>query len=183
LIVRGLVSPELACELRDCIDNTMLAREENYTSGESPWNYVSPYINTRPGKFAVTDEAQAQRAEVKKGSIWVAESPRTMQRLIQLYDNLGLRAILTEYFAEPPALSVRKWVLRKIAPNAIEAGWHQDGQFMGTDFHSVNMWLPLSECGGNAKAAGLEIMPTPRRKIHETGTHGASFQWTVGKGP
>jgi hypothetical protein len=178
-----LVSPEVAAELRTCIDSTIQAREENGVTEESPWNYVSPYMDAKPGHFLVKDEAaRAKRAEVKKGSIWVAESPRMMQRLIELYDDIGLKTVLTEYFAERPALSVRKWVLRKIAPNAIEAGWHQDGQFMGTNFHSVNMWLPLSECGGGTEASGLEIMPTPLRTIHETGTHGAAFQWTVGKG-
>jgi hypothetical protein len=132
--------------------------------------------------FVGKDEAaKAKRAEVKKGSIWVAESPRMMQRLIELYDDIGLKTVLTEYFAERPSLSVRKWVLRKISPIAFATGWHQDGQFMGTDFHSVNMWLPLSECGGDTDAPGLEIMPTPRRKIHETGTQGAAFAWTVGK--
>lgn len=181
LIVRGLVATAVTDYLRECIENTIRAREIGDAVDDSPWNYRSPYITGEPTKFATKSAEDAEkRAKVKKGSIWVAESPRTMQRLIDLYGEIGLREILTEYFAEAPSLSVRKWVLRKIEPIRMSTGWHQDGRFMGTDFHSVNMWLPLSECGEGAKAAGIDLIPTPTRIIHETGTQGAPFQWAVG---
>ena len=178
MIVRGLVSPEVTAALKECIDNTIQAREADEVE-DSPWDYESPHITGKPKKFGSKDEEK--RAKVKKGSIWVAESPRTMQKLIELYKALGLKEVLTDYFAEPPALSVRKWVLRRILPDANPADWHQDGRFMGTDFRSVNMWLPLVECGGGANAAGMEIIPSQRREIHETGTRGAAFQWSVGR--
>lgn len=180
LIVRGFVSEQVTAQLKACIDNTIQARGESDEADNSPWDYASPQITGKPKKFGTKNEEK--RAKVKKGSIWAAESPRTMQKLIELYGELGLREVLTEYFAEPPVLTVRKWVLRRILPDGNEAGWHQDGRFMGTDFNSVNMWLPLSECGEGANAAGLEIIPNQKREIHETGTQGAAFQWTVGKG-
>ncbi len=179
LIVRGLVDRAVTDELIEYIDNTIEARERHDEAHDSPWDYTSPFMEGRPNKFASKDEKK--RAKVKKGSIWVPESPRTMQRLIEVYESIGLRSILTEYFAEPPALSVRKWVLRRIAPDSMEAGWHQDGKFMGTDYNSVNMWLPLTECGEGANAAGMEILPVQSREIFETGGEGAAFNWTVGK--
>ena len=177
LIVRNLVPREVTGELIDHIENTIAAREQDDEA--SPWDYQSPFVTGKPGQFQSKDAAK--RAKVKKGSIWVPESPRTMQRLIELYDEIGLRAILSDYLGEAPALSVRKWVLRRIMPDAMEAGWHQDGKFMGTEYNSVNMWLPLSECGEGARAAGMEIMPNLSREIFETGTRGAAFKWTVGK--
>jgi hypothetical protein len=181
LIVRGLISTEAIDYLKECIENSIKARENEGPTDDSPWNYRSPYITGEPTKFATKSAQDAEkRAKVKKGSIWVAESPRTMQRLIELYGEIGMREVLSEYFGEAPSLSVRKWVLRKIEPIKMSTGWHQDGRFMGTDFHSVNLWLPLSECGEGTKAAGIELIPTPTRQILETGTRGAPFQWTVG---
>ena len=180
LLVRGLVPQEITQELKEAIDTTILAREQENQTDTSPWKYVSPHMKGRPSNFGAKDATK--RTAVKKGSIWVAESPRIMQRLIELYGELGLRSVLTEYFAEPPVLSAKKWVLRKIAPDAIPADWHQDGRFLGTDFHSVNMWMPLSECGAGADAAGLETIPSAHRKIYETGTQGAAFDWSVGRG-
>lgn len=184
MVVRGLISADLAEELKGHIDKTIKAREDIDENDNSPWHYESPFIHGTPKKFVTDGNAhqEAERAKVKKGSIWVAESPRMMQRLIALYEQLGLRSVLSEYFGEPPSLSARKWVLRKIAPNAVEADWHQDGRFMGSNFHSVNLWLALSECGAGSQAAGMEIIPNQSREIYETGTKGAAFQWSVGKG-
>ena len=89
--------------------------------------------------------------------------------------------MLHDYFNEAAVLSVRKWVLRSVPPmKGGNKGWHQDGRFMGQDIKSINLWVALSECGEGAKAPGLELVADNRRQIHETGTHGAWLDWTVG---
>jgi ectoine hydroxylase-related dioxygenase (phytanoyl-CoA dioxygenase family) len=101
--------------------------------------------------------------------------------LLALYERLGLPSLLENYFGEPARLSVKKWVLRKMAPKKNgNAGWHQDGRFLGEHIRSVNLWLALSDCGGGAPAPGMDLLVDGRREIHPTGTDGAWFDWTVG---
>ena len=67
------------------------------------------------------------------------------------------------------ALSVNKCVLRRVPPDARES-WHQDGAFLGGDIRTVDVWVALSDCGGDTDAPGLEIVP--RRLEHVVSTDG-----------
>ena len=51
---------------------------------------------------------------------------------------------------------------------------------MGSGIRSVNLWVAVSDCGPGTSAPGLELVADNRRIIHETGTQGAFFDWTVG---
>ncbi len=116
---------------------------------------------------------------VKAGGIWAADSPRVMQQVFDLYEELSLHSILQEYLGEPPCVSVRKWVLRRVGKLAGESDWHQDGSFMGAYVRSCNLWIALSHCGGDLDTPGIELVPRRFNEIVATGTDGARFDWTV----
>ena len=114
------------------------------------------------------------------GGVWAADSPRGMFDVMELYRELQLKKLLADYFGEAPCLSVKKWVLRRVDPIAGEADWHQDGAFMGKDVHSMNLWIALSDCGGDSINPGIDLVPKRLEHIVQTGTDGARFDWTVG---
>lgn len=183
VIVRGLLSPSDVSEFRGLIDRALDARHEFELSqgrrSGAPWYERSPRANRGPVQFPKLGKGGASRA----GAIWAVDSPPVACRLIELYRRLGLPRLMEDYFGEPAALSVRKWVLRCMEPsNGGQAGWHQDGKFMGDDIRTINMWIALTDCGGDADAPGMEIVTGGERAIYETGTEGAPFDWTVGQG-
>jgi hypothetical protein len=114
------------------------------------------------------------------GAFLVADSPETMFDLIELFEQIGLRDLMTMYFGERPALLARKWTLRRVRHDAPMGDWHQDGAFLGKDIRSLNVWISLSCCG--IDAPGLEIVGRRLHDIVQTGTDGAFFDWSVGHG-
>jgi len=180
-IVRGLLPLERAAELRALIDRVVAARRQPDLAPpreeSAAWYVRSAEVRGTPAQFfASPDEPLTESS-----SIWVADSPRVACELLDLYGELGLSHLLQSYFGEPARLSVKKWVLRKIAPKLKgDAGWHQDGQFLGEGIQTVNMWLALSDCGGAAPAPGIDLVIDGSRELHPTGTDGAWFDWTVG---
>ncbi|CAA0110849.1 Uncharacterised protein [Halioglobus japonicus] len=111
------------------------------------------------------------------GSAMCVEAPSVAEALLQLYEKQGIKQLMTEYLKEPPCLSAKKWVLRRSKLPVAEAGWHQDGAFMGTNLNSLNMWLPLNECGGTTGAPGLDVVP--QRLYEIASAEGAQFNWSV----
>ncbi|MDO8862505.1 hypothetical protein Q6D67_12410 [Haliea sp. E1-2-M8] len=180
-IVRQLVDTERSAQLRELVDRVVAAREQPDRAppreDAAAWYARSAEVRGAPARFFASPGESVSASS----SIWVADSPRVACELLDLYASLGLPDLLQAYFGEPARLSVKKWVLRKIAPdNVAEAGWHQDGRFLGEDIQTVNMWLALSDCGGAAPAPGLDIVVNGQREIYPTGTAGAVFDWTVG---
>ena len=53
-------------------------------------------------------------------------------QLLELFAEIRIAQVLSDYFGERPALSVQKWTLRRIPPDTL-TGWHQDGAFLGTE--------------------------------------------------
>lgn len=183
LIVRGLMDEERARTMQRNIDRTFDAACEyaKDTAVESPWFRRSPEVSFKgnPIDFGALANGEARRPP----AVWASDSPTAAYQMIDFYREVGLHRILADYFAEPAVLSVRKWVLRCLAPdNGAEAGWHQDGRFLGENIRTVNLWLSLSDCGADAPAPGIEIVVDSDKTIHETGTHGAPLNWTVGQG-
>lgn len=111
------------------------------------------------------------------GSAMCVEAPSVAESLLQLYEAHGLKQLMTEYLGEPPCLSVKKWVLRRSILPVSEAGWHQDGAFMGTNLNSLNMWIPLNTCGAATGAPGLDVVP--QRLYEIASAEGAQFNWSV----
>jgi ectoine hydroxylase-related dioxygenase (phytanoyl-CoA dioxygenase family) len=111
------------------------------------------------------------------GSAMCVEAPSVAETLLQLYEAHGIKQLMTDYLGEPPCLSAKKWVLRRSKLPVTEAGWHQDGAFMGTRLNSLNMWIPLNECGGDTGAPGLDVVP--QRLYEIASAQGAQFNWSV----
>lgn len=111
------------------------------------------------------------------GSSMCVEAPSVAETLLKMYEAYGLRDIISDYFGEPPCLSCKKWVLRRSRLPVSEAGWHQDGAFMGTDINSINMWIPLTKCGGETGAPGMDVVPLRLNDI--ASAEGAQFHWSV----
>ncbi len=181
LIVRGLMDEKWIAPMRDNIDRVLQARMDFANDGKdgSPWYHRSDDVAGGPAQF------RGGERFTNIGSCWSIDSPPTAFQLIEFYREIGLPALLHDYFEEDAVLSVRKWVVRCAAPNnGASSGWHQDGYFLGdaTAIRTANLWIALTDCGGDADAPGIEIIPGGERKIYETGTRGSPFNWTVGQG-
>jgi Phytanoyl-CoA dioxygenase (PhyH) len=113
----------------------------------------------------------------ESGSAMCVEAPSVAEALLQLYEAHGLKELVGAYLGEPPCLSVKKWVLRRSKLPVAEAGWHQDGAFMGTNLNSINMWMPLNECGGETGAPGMDVVPLRLNSL--ASAEGAQFDWSV----
>ena len=48
---------------------------------------------------------------------------------------------------------------------------------MGTNLNSLNMWIPLNECGGTTGAPSMDVVPQRLNKIASAA--GAQFDWSV----
>jgi len=176
LLVRDLVPDTIIQTLKTDIDKALEGKEA-FAQGKrtpTPWFAPLPYLNNKY-KLGV-----GRKFIADTGGIWAADSPRGMAHVMELYRQLGLRKVLEDYLGDTPCVSVRKWVLRRVAPLDGEPDWHQDGRFMGEDVRSVNLWIALSDCGGDSDTPGIDIVPKRLDHITPTGTHGARFDWTVG---
>ena len=127
-----------------------------------------------------------ERAEAQSlGRNWVAgssavlacDSPRAVNDLLDLYEQIGLRRVVTEYLGERPVLSANKATLRYVPPES-GTDWHQDGAFLGKGIKALNIWVALTDCG--VDAPGLDVMPLRLDDVLPTGTGGAFFDWAVG---
>lgn len=180
LIVRGLMDEQTQEIMRANIDRTLAARmeaqDDESAQTDNPWYHRCSSVKGGPAQF------RGGQRYTNIGSVWSVDSPPTAFQLIQFFRKAGIPELLSAYFQEEPVLSVRKWVVRCAAPNnGASSGWHQDGRFLGNpDIRSANLWITLTDCGGDAAAPGLELVPGHERKIFETGTRGAPFDWTVG---
>ncbi len=181
LIVRNIMRPEWVEVIRESIDRTLEARralaEEEPGAEGNPWYFRCDSVNGGPAQF------RGGTRYTNIGSAWTVDSPPCAFQAIKFFREIGLPQLLTEYFEEQPVLSVRKWVVRCAAPNnGASAGWHQDGQFLGDAdaIRTANLWVALTDCGGDAQAPGMEMLSGTERKILEVGTRGAPFNWTVG---
>ncbi len=145
-------------------------------------NPVSAYFNP-PGNLRTImprkdkELGNTRSFHRESGSAMCVEAPSVAEALLQLYEVHGLKDLVGKYLGEPPCLSVKKWVLRRSRLPVAEAGWHQDGAFMGTNLNSINMWMPLNECGGETGAPGMDVVPQRLTRISTS--EGAQFDWSV----
>ena len=174
LLVRGLLDPAQVQLLVDDIDRTFDAYDA-FAAG-------APLSDTAPWFVPFEPEAgqEIPRDWIREGGgVAAVDSPRTLFDLIEIFDAVGVRDLVTKYLGEPPTMLAKKWTLRRVAPLR-PADWHQDGAFMGRSIHSIDVWVALSHCG--VDAPGLEIVARRFDDIVETGTEGAHFDWSVGPG-
>jgi hypothetical protein len=174
LAVRGLIPPERVAQLTAGIEAAMNACstwEGEPGTDTAPW--FVPF-ETGPGSSL----APERRWVTRGGGVWTVDSPRAMFDVLEAFAEIGLAGPLTGYLGERPALSVKKWTLRRV-PITSGTNWHQDGAFLGQGIRTVNFWLALSHCGDDAP--GLDVVPRRMEGILPTGTDGAMFDWSVGE--
>lgn len=172
VIVRELLDPPTIARLKDDIDRAFSAHDA-WAGMRRPrsldWFTPLPHYGAEHRTFA--READGLLA---------VESPPAFCDIVDLFEELGIRDLATEFLGEPPVLLANKWTLRRVRPDAGNPDWHQDGAFMGADIRSLDVWLALSDCGEDAP--GLDLVPRRLDHVVETGTEGAFMDWTVGHG-
>ena len=173
LLLRGVVDRP-GCEwLIDGIERAFASRERAGESGPGPEpEWYAPFV---PGP-GVKHVARQRKWVTSAGGLWTADSPRMTLRLIDAFASSGLLGTIEGYLGQRPAVSVNKWTLRKVEPGG-GSDWHQDGAFLGTDIRAMNIWMALSDCGRDAP--GMDLVTQRIDGIVETGTEGASFDWSV----
>jgi ectoine hydroxylase-related dioxygenase (phytanoyl-CoA dioxygenase family) len=97
--------------------------------------------------------------------------------LLEALEEVRWGDVLSDYLGERPALSVKKWTLRRV-PVDSGTNWHQDGAFLGS-VRTVNLWVALSDCGVTAPT--VDVVARRLDHLVETGTGGAFFDWSVGQ--
>src|SRR5262245_30637102 len=170
LLVRGLLAEHVE-RLVAGIDAAFTARARA-VSGEDGGSWYSPL---RLGR----DEARSLARHFVAGdnALLACDSPRLVNDILDLYERIGLRRVVTDYLHERPVLSANKCTLRHVR---LESGtdWHQDGAFLGEGIRALNVWVALSDCG--VDAPGLDLVPLRLDSVLPTGTGGAIFGWAVG---
>lgn len=179
LIVRDLLPEPAPRELGHIIDQVLDASARAITEGgdsvpRGPFHNPPEIL----GEVMTPMElGYSRHFHHDSGSAMCVEAPSVAEGLLDLYRQLGLHRVIADYLRDTPCVSAKKWVLRKTILPISEAGWHQDGSFMGTDINSLNLWMPLTHCGGTTGAPGLDVVP--RRLDSIVSARDALFDWSV----
>jgi hypothetical protein len=181
LLVRGLVSPDMADRLVQTIDTSFRACDEPGSAaapanGDWPSSWYRPFqpLPEYPGP------KEGHRGWVRSaGGVLAADSPPAFETMVSAFEQAGLREVIGGYLGERPILSVDKCTLRRVPLDLGHAEWHQDGSFLGDGIRTLNVWLALTPCGGDLPSPGLDLVPRRLDAIVPTGTEGAWFDWSV----
>jgi hypothetical protein len=175
LHVRGLVPESRASELVGLIDQAFEGSDANAAgapeSRTTPW--YEPFT-PRPEYSLGSGRSWVRN----QGGVWAADSPRVMFELLDTFEQVGLKSLITAYLGERPAFSANKSTLRRVSPSERGGDWHQDGAFLGQGIRALNIWLSLSHCG--LDAPGLDVVPRRLEGIVGAGTSGGNFSWSAG---
>ncbi len=128
------------------------------------------------GKLAL-GLASARSFAHDSGGCLAADSPRAMFLICDIFERCGITAIAENYLGETPVMSASKFMLWKVPPGP-EAGWHQDGRFLGEgmDIASLNVWTALTDCGESAPGMDL-VLDYPDHYI--LAAQDSAFDWAV----
>lgn len=191
VLVRGLVPEDRAKRLRDGIDAALAAHDaaEAGVSVDRGWydpismpdrvsQAASVAVSTPPGAFepAPMPEKLRRRFVRESGGLWTTYSPYMLFEHFELVDDVGIGKLMVDYLGERPLLSANKNTLRRVPPETVNGGWHQDGAFLGNHCGAFNFWLSLSRCGRDAP--GLDIVPRYFDHVLTPG-EGAQFDWSL----
>ena len=173
LLIRGVIEPDDAAEMAAEVERSFQARDTFLAgNGASEGGYYEEF------EPEAQYDLSAERSWVTGGGgIWGADSPRLMFDVLEKLERAGLQRLISDYLGERPAISVNKCTMRKVDPDT-GVGWHQDGAFLGDGVRAMNVWIALTRCGD--VAPGMDIVPRRLEEIVETGTRGATFDWSVG---
>jgi hypothetical protein len=171
LLVRQLLSPVSVERLVEGIKRAFACRDKHQDGAAiaqtTPW-----YVPFDPG-FSRADRFG------KRNYVRTVDSPRALFGLLAIFEEIGLSSIISAHLGERPALSANKCSLRRVPPDAGGTDFHQDGAFLGRDIRALNVWLPLSHCGGDADSRGLEFVPRRLDLVEESARDSAVFDWAV----
>lgn len=173
LIIRNLLSPSDVEILASSVTSAFDAFDQPNNLHE-PQSWFTP-LKTHNNM----GDLDSDRPWVREGGgVLAAESPRALYQLIEVFERAGIISLISEYFSERPALSVRKTTLRKTPPHIhSEFGWHQDGAFLGDEIRSLNVWVALTDCGVDSPS--MDMIPRRLEGLVPTGTEGAIFNWSI----
>lgn len=164
LIVRGLLDPDAVATARDALVRAK-SRQAAYFDAEADAEDDGWYA---PLPTARSRDPVIRRTQADHGSLWLADSPRATETVLPLLHAAEIPDVLTDHFGEPPLFSLQKSTLRSIAPEERLTTWHQDGAFMGAGIRTMNLWVALTDCGGDAPASGMEMIPRRLDEILDT---------------
>jgi hypothetical protein len=179
LCVRGFLPAERVARLVDGIEHTFDAFDA-WDQHQAGWDETAPWFDLLVPASGYPEDKLPRPYVRGSGGVWLADSPRMLFEVIEAFEELGLGSMIGEYLGERPAISAKKWTLRRVP---VDSGsvWHQDGAFMGAALRTVNVWVALSDCGGDdSPAPSLDVVPRRFDELVETGTHGAPFSTFVG---
>jgi len=183
LIVRGLLQEHEVTHFRDVVDQVVdscVEQEDDEGNPKGPDGFSRNPPQARKQLLPYPKLRNSRGFHRQSGSAMCIESASAAEQLLEFYSAKGLKTLIEAYLGQPPCLSALKWVLRRSKLPVAEAGWHQDGAFMGNDINSINMWIPLDTCGGETGAPGLDVVPRRLTEIVRPGEDSAVFSWSVG---
>lgn len=120
------------------------------------------------------DRVQRRATEVKRrliagqGGTWLADSPVGTAMVLDALVASGVVDAIRDHLGERPCFSLQKSTLRRSPPEHRHASWHQDGSFLGEGTRTINVWIALSDCGGDRPTPGLEVVPARMEEVLPT---------------
>jgi len=169
LLVRGLMDRDTALGLADDVEKSFAVRAElKGSSRRDPEGYYDELQPEKPYEVKKRDWIE------EGGGVLAADSPKMFFDMLDSFERVNLRNVIEGYLGERPAVTADKCTLRKATPDVVGA-WHQDGKFMGDDIRAMNVWLALSECGGDYPAPGMDLVPRRLDGHVAAGTEGTFF--------
>lgn len=150
LLIRGLLSQAQVDDIR-AMQSAIKRESEKAFPFDGLW--YKPFEGNSRFEWELRHRTQ------NMGGNWLADSPKGLEGVLQHLRDAGVIDAIAEHLGETPAISLQKSTLRSVAPITSNAGWHQDGSFLGDDVRTMNIWVALSDCGGDNPASGLELIP------------------------
>jgi len=161
-VVRGLFTADQVARTMNAIDEVSTRRTPDETEPESLDAWYRPYPNISPMHKALRGMVARQ------GGTWLADSPIGAAQVLEDLRDAGVLELVTTHFGERPYFSLQKSTLRYSEPVHNFAGWHQDGSFLGSAVRTLNVWVALTDCGGDHPTPGLEVVPRRVDELLET---------------
>ncbi|MEQ8840183.1 MAG: phytanoyl-CoA dioxygenase family protein [Acidimicrobiales bacterium] len=162
LIVRSLLADDDVAVMIDAMRRARAEQARHYDGIACDHDWFGP-IDTGSKMDAVLRKSNADI-----GGVWLADSPRATERYLGALARAGVTGLLGEHFGEPPLISLQKSTMRSVEPAERLTTWHQDGAFMGENVRAMNLWVALTDCGGDTGGAGMEMIPRRVEEILDT---------------
>lgn len=178
VLVRGLIPPDGIDGMVDGIEAAFRGYAAWFDEGRRA-DVTAPWFVPFEPRAGYEYKAFKRGFVRQAGGVWTVDSPRMLADVLELGERTGLTADIASFLGERPVIAVDKMTLRRV-PLDCGNGWHQDGAFLGADIRTVNVWIALTDCGGDdSDAPALEVVPRRFDHVVATGTPGAPFETFV----